>query len=59
MIGFTRRLHYNKVHWFMVLAFEQEPFLLQYRRYMANTYKILGQSNPAATTDTEVYKVGR
>ena len=25
---------------------------------MANTYKILGQSNPAATTDTEVYKVG-
>ena len=22
------------------------------------TYKILGQSNPAATTDTEVYKVG-
>ena len=24
---------------------------------MANTYKILGQSNPAATTDTEVYKV--
>tara|TARA_B100001113_G_scaffold313237_1_gene278133 strand:+ start:1144 stop:1473 length:330 start_codon:yes stop_codon:yes gene_type:complete len=25
---------------------------------MANTYKILGQANPAATTDTEVYKVG-
>jgi|TARA_B100000035_G_scaffold275674_1_gene252811 hypothetical protein len=25
---------------------------------MANTYKILGQSNPAATTDTPVYTVG-
>ena len=25
---------------------------------MANTYKILGQSNPAATTDTAVYTVG-
>jgi hypothetical protein len=25
---------------------------------MANTYKVLGQSNPAATTNTDLYTVG-